>query len=128
MGWRTGELGVVEAWQQAVNASAVARLLAASSPDIEVGGPRGSGHGHALLREWLERAGLHLRPLRWFCGAGGAVVVEQDARWSGGDPVRLASSFRVAGGVVARFFRHDDLASALASAGLRLEDEVAARQ
>jgi hypothetical protein len=79
----TGPLGIVEAWQQAVNAGDAARLLAVSAPGIEVGGPRGSGHGHALLLAWLERAGIRLEPLRWFCGAAGVVVVEQAPRWNG---------------------------------------------
>jgi hypothetical protein len=119
-----GALGVVEAWQTAVNAGDLARLQAVSAPDIEVGGPRGSGRGHALLGQWLQRAGLRLVPLRWFCGADGTVVVEQEARWKGGDPVRLASSFLVTGGLVARFFRYDELPSALAAAGLQAGDEV----
>ena len=119
-----GPLGVVEAWQQAVNAGDGERLVAVSSPDIAVGGPRGSGHGPALLREWLAHAGIQLQPLRWFSGADGAVVVEQNARWNGGDSLRLASSFLVAGGVLTRFFRHDDLAAALAATRLRMADEV----
>jgi hypothetical protein len=82
----------------------------------------------------MARAGFTARPLRWFCGAGGAVVVEQDATWA--DPATgaergravVASEFLVTGGVIARFRRHDDgLPAALAAAGLRESDEVAAR-
>jgi hypothetical protein len=69
---------------------------------------------------------------RWFCGADGSVVVEQDAVWS--DPVigaelgraRVASRFAVRGGTVARYQRHDSLDAALAAAGLTVADEVAA--
>ena len=48
---------VVMAWQQAANASDIDRLLALSGPEIEIVGPRGSGRGHQLLRDWLARAG-----------------------------------------------------------------------
>jgi hypothetical protein len=82
----------------------------------------------------MARAGFSARPLRWFCGAGGAVVVEQDATWS--DPATgdvrggavVASRFSVADGVVTGYQRHDDgLPAALAAAGLGSADEVTAR-
>lgn len=122
-------LAVVGAWQRAANDGDVERLLALSDEDVEVGGPRGTGRGHRLLREWVARAGLHLEPRRTFARAD-AVVVEQRATWRA-DPgevagrAEVASAFVVVGGRVARVVRHPGLAEALAAAGLGEADEVA---
>ncbi|WP_448620743.1 nuclear transport factor 2 family protein [Geodermatophilus sp. URMC 65] len=130
----TGQLGVVEAWLDAVDRADAAVAMALCAPDLEVVGPRGSVRGREVLGPWMARAGFTARPLRWFCGTRGAVVVEQDATWS--DPATgvergravVASEFLVAHGVITRFRRHDDgLPAALAAAGLRESDEVAAR-
>jgi SnoaL-like domain len=127
----TGQLGVVEAWLDAVDRADAAAAMALCAPDIEVVGPRGGGRGREVLGPWMARAGFAARPLRWFCGAGGAVVVEQDATWTdpatGADRGRavVASEFLVADGVITRFRRHDDgLRAALAATGLRESDEV----
>ena len=56
-------LEVVRAWHDAVSRGDANALVALSADDIEVGGPRGSAHGHAILRDWLERAGIQLQPL-----------------------------------------------------------------
>jgi hypothetical protein len=127
-----GSLAVVEEWLAAVDAADAARLLRVTAPRVEIVGPRGAGVvDRSELTAWLARAGFTATSLRWFCGAGGTVVVEQDARWS--DPVtaaprgsaRVASRFRVDGGSVAGYARHDDgLAPALAAAGLSAADEV----
>ena len=109
------------------------RLELLSAEDVEVVGPRGSVRGAAVLSQWVARAGFSARPLRWFCGGDGTVVVEQDARWvdvaTGSEQGRavVASQFAVAGARVARYARHDDLAAALAAAGLGTADEVLAR-
>ncbi|WP_175479478.1 nuclear transport factor 2 family protein [Geodermatophilus siccatus] len=130
----TGQLAVVEAWLHAVDRADAVAAMALCAPDLEVVGPRGSVRGREVLGPWMARAGFTARPLRWFCGAGGAVVVEQDATWA--DPATgdergraaVASGFLVADGVITRFRRHDDgLPAALAAAGLRGADEVAAR-
>ena len=129
----TGELAVVEAWLDAVERADAAAAMALCAPDLEVVGPRGSVRGREVLGPWMARAGFTARPLRWFCGAGGAVVVEQDATWA--DPETgvergravVAARFLVADGVIARFQRHDDgLPVALTAAGLRESDEVTA--
>jgi hypothetical protein len=127
----TGQLGVVEAWLDAVDRADAAAAMALCAPDIELVGPRGGGRGREVLGPWMARAGFAARPLRWFCGAGGAVVVEQDATWTdpatGADRGRavVASEFLVADGVITRFRRHDDgLPAALAATGLRESDEV----
>ena len=130
----TGQLGVVEAWLDAVDRADAAAATALCAPDVEVVGPRGSVRGREVLGPWMARAGFSARPLRWFCGADGAVVVEQDGTWV--DPATsaargravVAARFLVTDGVISRFQRHDDgLPAALAAAGLRESDEVTAR-
>jgi SnoaL-like domain len=122
---------VVNAWVKAVNARDEDGLLALSEPDIEIVGPRGSGHGHQLLREWIERAGLTMEPLRVFV-RGQTVVIEQQATWRALDTGavmgnrRIASALQVEGGRVRRFARHDDLAHALRATGLSASDETLA--
>jgi hypothetical protein len=130
----TGQLGVVEAWLDAVDRADTAAAVALCAPDLEVVGPRGTVRGREVLGPWLARAGFTARPLRWFCGAGGAVVVEQEATWA--DPATgaergravVASRFLVADGVITHLQRHDEgLPAALAAAGLRHADEVTSR-
>ena len=122
------EVATVVDWHDAVNAGDVDRLVALSSEDIEVGGPRGSGSGVHLLRDWVARAGIRLEPRRLF-RRGGTVVVEQDARWRSPEdgqmtePQVVASVFLVRDGRVASVVRHSDLASALTAAGLDESDE-----
>jgi hypothetical protein len=127
-----GSLAVVEEWLAAVDAADAARLRRVTAERVEIAGPRGAGlMDRGELTGWLARAGFSATSLRWFCGGGGTVVVEQDARWA--DPAtgaprggaRVASRFRVDGGSVAGYARHDDgLAAALAAAGLTDADEV----
>ncbi len=81
----------------------------------------------------MTRAGFSAEVLRWFCGANGRVVVEQDARWvdqvTGAKQSRavVASQFLVEGTRVVRYARHDDVHVALSAAGLDSSDEVMAR-
>ena len=108
---------IVLAWQEAANRQDIARLLALSATDIAIVGPRGAGHGHQLLREWVERAGIHLDTRRVFA-RGEGVVMAQHATW------RVTSRFRVAECRVALIARHDRLDAALAEAGLTEVDAV----
>jgi ketosteroid isomerase-like protein len=127
-----GALAVVAEWLDAVNRGDGPRVERLSAADVEVAGPRGSVRGRQVLSAWLARAGFSAEARRWFCGADGTVVVEQDALWV--DPLSsaprgraaVASRFLVRGGHVARYARHDDLAAALAAAGLHERDEVLA--
>ena len=121
-------LEVVRAWHDAVNRGDADALVALSDDDIEVGGPRGSARGHAILREWLERAGIQLAPRRWFASPAD-LVVEQVATWRGPDgavtdPQIIASSFTVEDERVMRTVRYGSLEEALAATGLTLADEV----
>jgi hypothetical protein len=125
-----GALAVVEEWLAAVNSGNGQRLQELSAEDVEIIGPRGSARGRQVLADWMRWPGFSAEALRWFCGADGNVVVEQDGRWS--DPAsgaelsraRVASRFAISDGTVARYQRHDSLATALASAGLTMDDEV----
>lgn len=111
------------AWHEALNAGDVERLAALSHPDVEVGGPRGTGRGAGLLREWVERANIRLYPSRFFHDEE-AVVVEEEAQWRSpetGEEIgnsTVGSVFVVRDGRVASVLRHDDLAAALEAAGL----------
>ena len=76
----TKPVETVLAWHAALNEADVERLISLSTVDIEVGGPRGSGHGADLLRDWVNRAAVRLEPRRIFCRAEAeVVVVEQEA-------------------------------------------------
>ncbi len=123
------KLAVVDNWLRAVNDGDAARLVALTTETVEIVGPRGAGPAdREVLAEWLARSGFQATSLRWFCGAGGAVVVEQQATWSAGGTARLASQFLVDGSRrVTRYVRHDaGLEPALAAAGLTPADEVVA--
>lgn len=112
------EVRLVVAWHEALNDGNIDRLVELSHPEIEVGGPRGTGHGVQLLREWVDRAGIQLDPRRIFHQAE-TVVVEQEAKWrstetgqvSGGQI--LASAFVISEGRISRVTRYPDLACAL---------------
>ena len=119
---------VVRAWHEAVNRGDADALVALCDDDIEVGGPRGSARGSALLRDWLDRAGIQLEPRRWFASPA-ELVVEQVATWRGpegkaSDPQTVATSFSVEDGLVKRTIRYGSLTEALAATGLTLLDEV----
>jgi hypothetical protein len=121
---------VVRAWHDAVNRGDADALVALCDEDIEVGGPRGSARGSAVLRDWLGRAGIQLEPRRWFASPT-ELVVEQVATWRGQDggvtnPELIASSFEVENGLVSRIVRYGSLDEALATTGLTLSDQILA--
>ena len=117
------EVRAVAEWHEALNAGDVDRLVELSHPDVEVGGPRGSGRGAGLLRDWANHAGVRLVPRRVFY-ASGTVVVEQEASWTSVEtgetaPAQtVASVFVVRDGRVASVVRHDALADALRAVAL----------
>ena len=117
------EVRVVEEWHEALNAGDAERLVELSHPDVEVGGPRGTGRGAGLLRKWVARANISLEPRRVFQREE-TVVVEEAAAWRSADTEEIiggqtiASVFVVRGGRVTNVVRHDDLKSALTAANL----------
>ena len=117
------EVEIVLAWHAALNAGETDRLVSLSTADVEVGGPRGTGRGAELLRDWVARAHIHLEPVRWQA-LGDMVVVEQSASWRTPDgqqaePQPAASVFRVENGKVASVIRHADFETAAASVGVQ---------
>jgi hypothetical protein len=120
-----GAREVVQAWHDALNRGDVEQLIALSTEEIEVGGPRGRGSGPAaeLLREWFGRAGVRMEPKQTF-ERDHVVVVEEEATWPGTEPQVVASVFRVEAGRVASVVRYADLSSALDAGGLTQEDHV----
>ena len=125
----TSPFALVQAWQDAANHQNSDRLVELSAPDIEVVGPRGSGHGYQLLRDWVGRAGLQLTTLRAFA-RDNVVVVAQRGVWRSVETGEvtgerdLASRFRIDGQRVGQFARYDNLDVALNEAGLHYSDEI----
>jgi hypothetical protein len=125
------EVRIVKAWHESLNEADVDRLVALSHPNIELGGPRGTGRGSQLLREWTARANIRLTPGRIFHRAD-TVVVEQEAEWSSPetgqvtDRQALASVFVLHDGRVASLWRYDDLVEALRTANLNESHETRA--
>jgi ketosteroid isomerase-like protein len=123
------EVHLVEAWHEALNEGDVDRLVELSHPDVEVGGPRGSGRSVRLLREWVDRANVRLEPRRLF-RRGATVVVEQAGQWRSAESEEVigsqtvASVFAVSDGQVTSVVRYDDLSEALNTAGLDHSDEI----
>jgi hypothetical protein len=126
-------VAVVQAWQEAANAQNIERLVELSDANIEIVGPRGSGYGHQLLRDWLARAGLTLTSLRTFA-RDDVVVVAQHGVWRSVETgevqgeAELASLFRVDGQRVIQFARYDSLDAALEAGGLTKADEVSEKK
>lgn len=126
---RDPEIRVVEDWHSALNAGDVERLVELSHTDVEVGGPRGSGTGEQLLREWVERANIRLIVRRLFHWHG-RVVAQEDARWhdTGTEEASSAQSvgtiFTVRDGRVASVLCYPGLDEALEAAGLDASHEA----
>ena len=122
----------VRAWHNAVNRGDSDALVALCDDDVEVSGPRGSARGSAVLRDWLDRAGIQLEPRRWFASPT-ELVVEQITTWRGPDgevtaPEIIASSFTVENALVRRTVRYGSLSEALTATGLTLQDELPATE
>jgi ketosteroid isomerase-like protein len=121
------EIQTVTAWHEALNSGDVESLLELSHFDVEMGGPRGKVRGAQTLRDWTDRAGIHLEPGRIFHAAD-TVVVEQEAEWfSAGSSSRqtVASTFVVRNGLVTSVVRYPSLAEALRAANLDERHAVA---
>jgi ketosteroid isomerase-like protein len=123
------EVQTVFAWHDALNDGDVERLVGLSHPDVGVGGPRGTSQGAHILREWVDRANIHLEPGRIFHEAD-TVVVEQAAAWTSAEtgettPAQtVASAFVVHDGVVTTVVRYPDLAEALMAVDLDQAQET----
>ena len=123
------EVAVIRAWHTALNDGDVERLVALSTDDVEVGGPRGSSSGAQVLRECVDRAGIRLEPRRVF-QRGETLVVEQDAEWRAEGTGEVTAQQIAASVVVVRYgrvasvIRYADLVSALSAAGMTAADRA----
>jgi hypothetical protein len=123
-------LAIVIAWHTALNTSEVDRLVALVTPDVEIGGPRGSARGAQIVREWFGRANVQLHPLRAF-QRDDQVVIEERGEWHAptGEITgtqTVATHFVLSDNLISLIMRYDDLATALNAAGLSDVDEVSA--
>ena len=116
-----------------MNAGAADLAGALCTSDVEVGGPRGSGHGRELLVDWVRQSGIRhtagalvLRDGR--CGRRAGRPLGRPGHRRARAPVRLATAFGVTDGRISRVLRHPDTPAALAVLGLGPADEVTARR
>lgn len=117
---------VVRAWHEAVNERDVDAALALCAADVAVGGPRGTGHGHDVMRAWLLRSGIELVPQHDLTEVEGRVLVHEKARWTttADAPVQLRDAppldtwvvFEVDGGLVTSVARFETAHGAEAAA------------
>jgi len=75
----------LSAWHDAVNAGDIEAAVACCTDDVAVQGPRGVGHGHDLVRGWLQRSGIRLAPQHALVEEQGRFVVREVARWTTAD-------------------------------------------
>lgn len=104
----------VDRWHAAVNAGEPAGARRVVAGRVVVSGPRGTvtvdPDGFAA---WVTRSGIRLRPLAYHAVGDALAVVEQDASWPGsGDGTRVATVFRVSGGLVSAALRFPEPAAA----------------
>jgi hypothetical protein len=122
-------VAIARAWQEAANKQDVEKLLELSDSNIEIVGPRGSAHGHQILKEWLNRAGLKLETFRTFA-KDGVVVMAQHGTWRSAETnneeskADVAAVFHVLDGKVVYLARYDSLEEALKTSALNDEHEV----
>ncbi len=108
-------------WLAAVNAGDVEGAVACSHPEVAVHGPRGSGHGHDLMRGWLQRSGIRLEPEHELQvapaggGQGERLVVRATARWTAdnvpfgapAEPMQTWCVFEVQDAVITSISRYE---------------------
>lgn len=113
-----GAVETVTQWHEAVNAGDIEGAVACTHPEVEVGGPRGTGRGHDLMRGWLTRSGIRLEPQHEIAEeppGSGRVVVEELARWTADntpfpaptEPTPTWVVFRVEDGCVVSVARYE---------------------
>lgn len=120
---------LLQAWHDAVNAKDVDRVLALCASDVSVGGPRGTGQGHDVMRAWLQRSGIELRPQHDIVVTRGRALVHEKACWRTTDdaPVQLRDGgehdtwvvFDVRDDLVTAVRRYETEDDALREAGAR---------
>jgi hypothetical protein len=122
------DTSVIAIWHEALNTGDIDRLIAVTSDEVEIVGPRGSDRGSSqILRDWVARSGIRLEIRRLF-GRDGTLVAEELAEWRSPDTGEvvdrqvLATIFRVEDGRVTSIDRRPSLDDALQLTGLRESD------
>lgn len=117
---------VVTRWHEAVNSGDVEAAVALCSPEVEVGGPQGAGHGPEIMRSWLRRSGIRLEPQHPVRESAGHVLVHERAQWTATDAPTQAPSdhpvdtwvvFRATGGRLTSVVRYETEEDALRALG-----------
>ncbi len=122
-------IAIVQAFHDHLNDHDVTGVLDLAADDVRVGGPRGSGEGKHLLKEWVGRASITMAPRRWF-RKGDTVVVEQQATWRDPDSGAetgsqvVATVFTIREGRIAGIARYGFLAEAVHSANMDESNEI----
>jgi len=116
---------LIVAWHDAVRDRDVDAVTALVHADVEIGGPKGSGHGVDLMTEWVQNSGIGLE-IESIQHRGPTFVVGQAATWPDPDaengrtaPIPVVSVFVVSGARIAKVLRFDDLDAAYDAAGFR---------
>ncbi len=101
---------VLQHWHDAVNAADLEAAVALCTDDVAVRGPRGVGHGHQLVRDWLTRSGIRLEPLEPLLERNGRFVLAERARWTtaASEQVDTWCVFEVRDGLVSSIARYGD--------------------
>jgi hypothetical protein len=121
------DVSLIAAWHDALNAGDVDRLVSLSSADVEIVGPRGTGQGSQLLRDWVARSGIRLEMRRVFA-RDSTVVAEELAEWRSTDTGEivdrqdLATIFHIENSRVSYIDRRPSVADALQQSGLSESD------
>jgi len=71
---------LIVAWHDAVRDRDVDAVTALVHADVEIGGPKGSGHGVDLMTEWVQNSGIGLE-IESIQHRGPTFVVGQAATW-----------------------------------------------
>lgn len=78
----TAAAEVIAAWHSAVNNRDVDAAVALCAPTVALAGPRGTAHGHDVMRAWLTRSGIRLEPQHPLREVDGRVFVHERAQWT----------------------------------------------
>jgi len=109
------DIALLNRWHDAVNRGDIDAAVAECAQDVAITGPRGTGHGHDLVRTWLERSGIRLQPQEEFVEKDGRFVVLEMARWTTAaapdgapiDPTETWVVFTVTGGKLSSIERYE---------------------
>lgn len=130
MGPMTDDIvGLILAWHDAVNRQHIDEAPRLTTPDVRVGGPRGSAAGHEVLADWIRHAGIELTPTAIARG-GHAHYARQLARWPGNPeardnaPIEACTAFGVTDGRIDSVLRYETIDEATAALSDQATEEI----